>query len=112
MVAAATANSGDERARSLGESEGEEGRPRESEREVWGGAWRRVGHPGDGRGEDRQAGGVAPMRAGGERVPLVHLAPGGRRLALPVGWAGLLGHWARPGCTGKFFSIFVFFSIF
>ena len=62
-------------------------------------------------GEGKQAGGVAHMRAGGERVPLFLLSsPGGRCLAVgPVGRT-VLGRLETPG---KFllFSILFLSSI-
>ena len=60
----------------------------DSERGLGGGLVATFGTARAFEGEARQAGGVAPMRAGGERVPLVLLAPGGRRLASAEGGLG------------------------
>ena len=77
-----------------------------------GGAWRRPGHPDEeGRGQaGREAGGVAPMRAGGERVPLSSWREERddwqRQSAGPACWAAGLH---REVSAGKRFSTYFLF---
>ena len=104
-MAAAAASGGDGGVRPCArESEGKRKWARERAREVWGGAWRRSGHPGD-EGEDRQAGGVAARPCARAGHTPGRLAPGGRQRW----WAGPAGPQVS---TGRFFFISVSFLFF
>ena len=118
-VAAATVNGDDGSARPfMRESEGEGEGAKEREGSIQTAA---EGNHGVALAGGRQSGKLVAWRPCARRrahAPVL-LTRGRGRLAVPVGWAGLLGRWARPaaqcqaaGNPGKLFSIFVFFSIF
>ena len=114
-MATATASGGDGSARA-GEREreraAEEGRPRERVREVRGGAWHRAGHPGRRGSEAGRQEVAGRVRARRGHMPLSSWREVEDDWHWPVGWAGLLGHWAARlhVSTGKYFPfVFLFY---